>query len=216
MLSLRFPSKKRLIVVAVSGILALLALFAGLSVAPASAGRAAIPQPQPNLFGRMFPDLPGLTSQTPQELADLASSMLDPNVTDPNPRSYDNDFTPSGDTYFGQFVDHDLTLDSSPSPTEPENVVGEPDGRTFEFDLDSVYGRGPVGDPQLYAPDHEHFLVQDPNPNGVRDLPRNPDGSAILVEHRNDETRSSARFTRPSCSSTTGWSTRACRTPWPA
>jgi hypothetical protein len=184
---LSLPSKKRLIVVAVSGILALLALVAGLSVSPASAGGAAVPQPQPNLFGRMFPNLPGLTSQTPQELADLASSMQDPNVTDPAPGSHDNDFTPSGDTYFGQFVDHDLTLDSSPSPTEPVDQVGEPDGRTFEFDLDSVYGRGPVGDPQLYAPDHEHFLVQNPNPNGVRDLPRNPDGSAILVEHRNDE-----------------------------
>jgi Animal haem peroxidase len=146
-----------------------------------------IPSPQPNLFGRMFPDLPGLTSQTNQELADLASSMLDPNVTDPNPGSHDNDFVPSGDTYFGQFVDHDLTLDSSPSPTEPENVVGEPNGRTFQFDLDSVYGKGPFGDPQLYAADHKHFLVQDPNSNGVRDLPRNPDGTAILVEHRNDE-----------------------------
>jgi Animal haem peroxidase len=94
---------------------------------------------------------------------------------------------PSGDTYFGQFVDHDLTLDSSPSPTEPQDPVGEPDGRTFTFDLDSVYGLGPVGDPQLYAADHQHFLVQNPNPNGVRDIPRNPDGSAILVEPRNDE-----------------------------
>ena len=113
----------------------------------------------------MFPDLAGLSSQTPQELADLAGSMLDPNVTDPAPGSHDNDLVPSGDTYFGQFLDHDLTLDSSPSPTEPENVVGEPNGRTFRFDLDSVYGRGPVGDPQLYASDHKHFLVQDPNPN---------------------------------------------------
>jgi hypothetical protein len=170
-----------------------LALLAAslLAVSPASGNGPPepppIPQPQPSLFGRMFPALPGLTSQTPQEIADLASSMLDPNVTDPNPGSHDNDFVPSGDTYFGQFVDHDLTLDSSPSPTEPENVVGEPNGRTFAFDLDSVYGRGPVGDPQLYAPDHKHFLVQNPNPNGVVDLPRNPDGSAILVEHRNDE-----------------------------
>jgi hypothetical protein len=186
--SFRIRRKRRLLVAPPLGLSVLsictLALIAGLFIGPVS---AAVPQPQPSLFGRMFGNLPGLTSQTPQDLADLATSMLDPNVTDPAPGSHDNDFVPSGDTYFGQFVDHDLTLDSSPSPTQPENPVGEPDGRTFAFDLDSVYGRGPFGDPQLYAPDHKHFLVQNPNPNGVRDLPRNPDGSAILVEHRNDE-----------------------------
>jgi hypothetical protein len=172
---------------AVLAVLVSLAVVAGLLAAPAGAGIPSIPPLQPSLFGRMFPDLAGLTSQTPQELADLASSMQDPNVTDPAPGSSDNDFVPSGDTSFGQFVDHDLTLDSSPSPTEPENQVGGPNERTFRFDLDSVYGQGPVADPELYAADHKHFLVQNPNPNGVRDLPRNPDGTAILVEHRNDE-----------------------------
>ena len=37
----------------------------------------------PSFFGRMFPDLPALTGQTPQQIADLAGTMLDPNVTDP-------------------------------------------------------------------------------------------------------------------------------------
>jgi hypothetical protein len=141
----------------------------------------------PNLFGRLFPALPGQTSQSVQDLADLASSMLDPNVTFPAVGHHDNLEVPSGDTYFGQFVDHDLTLDVIPSPTEPINVVGQPDGRTFRFDLDSVYGRGPVGSPELYAADRKHFRVQNPNPNGVVDLPRDSAGHAILVERRNDE-----------------------------
>ena len=39
--------------------------------------------------------------------------------------------------------------------------------------------------PQLYA-DDRHFLVPE-NVNGVIDMPRRADGSAIIVETRNDE-----------------------------
>ena len=66
-------------------------------------------------------------------------------------------------------------------------------GRTFRLDLDSVYGGGPTVSPQLYAGDR--FKVQEPNANGVRDLPRNADGSAILVEGATTRTRSSRRST---------------------
>lgn len=165
--------KKRLLVCVplAMALLAWLALSVGAdpSPAPSLPITPPIPSPQPNLFGRMFPDPPGLTSQSNQELADLAGSMHDPNVTDPNPGSRDNDFVPSGDTYFGQFIDHDLTLDSSPSPTEPENAVGEPDGRTFQFDLDSVYGKGPFGDPELYAADTStsSFRTRTPTESGT-------------------------------------------------
>jgi hypothetical protein len=62
-----------------------------------------------------------------------------------------------------------------------------PNGRTFRLDLDSVYGGGPLVSPQLYEADGKHFKTQADNGNGVTDLPRNPDGSAILVEGRNDE-----------------------------
>ena len=91
----------------------------------------------------------------------------------------------SGFTYFGQFIDHDLTLDLSPSPFAPVDVTTITNQRTFRLDLDSVYAGGPTVSPQLY--DGQRFRVQEPNPNGVRDLPRNPDGSAVLVEKRNDE-----------------------------
>jgi hypothetical protein len=140
--------------------------------------------PRQSSFGRIFPDLPPLNSQTPQQLADLAQTQLDPNADSEN--NQDPDMT-SIYTYFGQFIDHDLTLDTLPQPAETVDPTTLKNGRTFRFDLDSVYGNGPSGDPELYAADGKHFLVQNPNPNGVVDLPRNPDGSAILVEHRNDE-----------------------------
>jgi hypothetical protein len=132
------------------------------------------------------------------ELMALATSLLDPNVTaGPGNRDQVGSFG-SVFTYFGQFVDHDNFLDLAPQPTaffgrDNQGNLLDPAGsvvqnfESFRFDLSSVYGGGPSVSPQLYAPDGVHFLLQEPNPNGVRDLPRNPDGTAILVEHRNDE-----------------------------
>jgi hypothetical protein len=129
----------------------------------------------------MFPRLAGFTGPTSQQIADLAQTELDSDPNGDNPR------VPSGYTYFGQILDHDLTLDTSPSPSQPVDPTQLLNGRTFRFDLDDVYGGGPSRAPQLYESDGIHFKVQDDNGNGVRDLPRNPDGSAILVERRNDE-----------------------------
>jgi hypothetical protein len=169
--------------------LAVLAVLGLLGTVAPSTTVSADSLPPPILtshFGRMFPGLPALNTQTNQQVADLAASMLDPNITDPAAGSKDDHGSPSGITYFGQFIDHDLTLDTSASPTADVDPTTLTSGRTFRFDLDSVYCGGPFVTPQIYAADHLHFLVGS-NANGVRDLPRNADGSAILCEHRNDE-----------------------------
>ncbi|WP_426324328.1 peroxidase family protein [Microbacterium sp. E-13] len=62
--------------------------------------------------------------------------------------------TPSGYTYVGQFVDHDITLDVSSALDAPSlvdaNVINNM--RSPMLDLDSVYGKGPAVDAFLYAP----------------------------------------------------------------
>ena len=63
-------------------------------------------------FIRTFDDLPGFNEPTQQQIADLAQTQLDPNNDAQN-----NPGVLSGFTYFGQFLDHDLTLDTSPPPT---------------------------------------------------------------------------------------------------
>jgi hypothetical protein len=153
-------------------------------------------------FGFMFPGLPGLSDVdpdiTPADLNVLALSMLDPNVTAPAPGNKDNLDSASVFTYVGQFIDHDLTLDLEPQPTvffgqTADGLLIDDEGgpvfnnESYRFDLSSVYGGGPGRSPQLYEDDRRHFRLQEPNLNGVRDLPRNPDDTAILVEHRNDE-----------------------------
>ncbi|WP_457148362.1 peroxidase family protein [Mycobacterium sp. URHB0021] len=142
----------------------------------------------PSSFGRMFPvaestestePLPPLNQQTNQQLADLAQTMLE-EVAIANPKG-----TTAGITFFGQFIDHDLTLDNEPQPTDTVDVEGLVNGRSFAFDLDSVYGGGLKKNPELY--DGDRFLIGTATDGVSPDLPRNADGSANLVEHRNDE-----------------------------
>ena len=45
----------------------------------------------------------------------------------------------------GQFLDHDMTFDTSSRLGQPTNPHKSPAARRPFFDLDSVYGDGPVG-----------------------------------------------------------------------
>jgi len=66
----------------------------------------------------------------------------------------DDSVTPSGYTYVGQFVDHDITLDVSSAIDSPTIVDATTinNMRSPVLDLDSVYGKGPALDAFLYAP----------------------------------------------------------------
>lgn len=135
-------------------------------------------QPPDSDFGRMFPDLPAY--QPPDEaLVALAASMQDPNL----PENDNPTGVPSGFTYLGQFLDHDITLDVTPL-AQANDVEFMVNGRTARLDLDSMYGGGPLGSPQLYdANDRFKFST----PNGFEDFQRDGTGKAVLVEERNDE-----------------------------
>ncbi|HEU4330836.1 MAG TPA: peroxidase family protein, partial [Lapillicoccus sp.] len=56
----------------------------------------------------------------------------------------------AGQTYAGQFIDHDITLDVSSSLDINTDANTIHNMRTPVLDLDSVYGRGPALDPFLY------------------------------------------------------------------
>jgi hypothetical protein len=65
----------------------------------------------------------------------------------------ENLWMPAGYTYFGQFIDHDLTFDntSSLNPKDAEEIDLLPTNlRTPRFDLDSLYGDGPDANPFMY------------------------------------------------------------------
>jgi hypothetical protein len=78
---------------------------------------------------------------------------------------------PSAYTYFGQFVDHDLTFDPVSSlqrQNDPDALV---DFRSPRFDLDSVYGSGPDDEPFLYQqPERLRLVIDQKNTKGEPDL----------------------------------------------
>ncbi len=152
-------------------------------------------------FGRMFPRLRPLTPSV-ESLTELGNAMVDPS---PNTPDGDNQNVPAGFTYLGQFIDHDITLDT----TALQEIIVDPlsvrNFRTPMLDLDSLYGSGPEVQPFLYqlASDsdrqaHELFLIGETtaSPTGregeqlpvlPNDLPRAKSMLGLLGDPRNDE-----------------------------
>jgi hypothetical protein len=91
-------------------------------------------------------------------------------------------------TYFGQFIDHDITFDPVSTLIRHKDPDALTDFRTPAFDLDNVYGRGPNDQPYLYD-NGPKFLLGDPLDNGAPDLPRNNANPrrALIGDPRNDE-----------------------------
>ena len=92
----------------------------------------------------------------------------------------------AGTTFFGQFLDHDLTFDASSTlgrPTRPELTRNV---RTPAFDLDSLYGAGPVAEQLLYRKG-DRAKLKIGSGGQFEDLPRDADGQALVGDPRNDE-----------------------------
>jgi len=135
-------------------------------------------------FGAMFKRLPAY-APSDDLLTGLANSMVEPDTSDSflntNPRLF------AGFTFIGQFIDHDITLDTTPlaqQQVDPDAIVNF---RTARYDLDVLYGRGPVDEPQFYGPVDRDKLRLETNVNGVLDLGRDGDGRAVIPDRRNDE-----------------------------
>lgn len=161
-------------------------------------------------FGRMFAFTGGgLKSEC---LLDIAVAMIKDdggapiNVKEPVDES---PLVPAGYTYFGQFVDHDITLDTTSLKEKAVDVAALIDFRTPALDLDCVYGRGPDDQPYMYEPDGLHLrlgtdLDAPSSPHATRnrhDVLRMPSTGdhpaplgkgphpAVLGDKRNDENR---------------------------
>src|SRR5215510_14957677 len=131
-------------------------------------------------FARMFPRLSPFQPNEALLIA-LSEGMREPDGFDGN----NVNAVGAGFTFWGQFLDHDVTLMVEPLGSADRSLRGLLNGRTAFLDLDSVYGGGLQGSPQLYDR-RGRFLFA--TPNGFEDFQRDPaTGVAVLVENRNDE-----------------------------
>ena len=137
-------------------------------------------------FGLMFKRLPPF-APSDQLLSDLAGTMIEDQSVPDDQHLNTSPVLFAGFTFIGQFVDHDITFDTTPLNLQLADPDATVNFRTPRYDLDSLYGRGPVSDPAFYDPADPDKLLLEPNVNGVVDVPRNGEGRAIIPDPRNDE-----------------------------
>jgi hypothetical protein len=154
-------------------------------------------------FGRLFPRLAPFSPDSvaltealldigrPGGVLDAADDLsagplaliVDPELNVNNPNNFSHT---AGTTFMGQFLDHDITFDVGSTLGVPTDPSTSRNGRTPAFDLDSVYGAGPMASPHLYdRADRDRFYYYT---GGVfEDLPRDEDMRAVIADPRNDE-----------------------------
>lgn len=150
-------------------------------------------------FSRLLPksSFHTLRVADPDAVIGSIAHAIDQGLDDPSdtPDDQENPFVPAAYTYLGQFIDHDLTLDTRSTLETLNNpsLSSFPDNeRTPRLDLDCLYGLGPDSAPFMY--DEDGRLAT--NPDKPFDLPRaatlfKPDDPmshrAIIGDPRNDE-----------------------------
>lgn len=129
-------------------------------------------------FSRLFPQLPPAHFK-PAALQELAETMM---ADDSEPDSR----VPAGYTYFGQFVDHDITQDAKggthPNDLPYSTLVTQLSSPSL--DLDSVYG----SDLSQFV-DGKGLFVLGKTTKEVPfdDIPRAPNGAALIGDKRNED-----------------------------
>ncbi len=159
-------------------------------------------------FGRLFPSLPAFSADTKRvrhALSELGAKGGPMDASRPNPdgtpgaRNIDNPTITAGFTFFGQFLDHDMTFDPTSSLARRQDPESIRNFRIPALDLDSLYGGGPDVSPHLYditVDRGRSTLLVDVIPGSAAasmdgkdrfDLPRNRQNVALTGDARNDE-----------------------------
>lgn len=155
---------------------------------------------QEDRFGRMFPEL--AASYIPADV--LAEIGAKGGPMDGGNTANRTKTVPVGHVFFGQFVDHDITLDVSSSFSQVNDPSETPNLRTPTLDLDCIYGAGPESHAYLYVNEDGNVFSgaklltgadmrstgdADADALQANDLLRAPSDRAIIGDHRNDENR---------------------------
>ena len=156
-------------------------------------------------FGYMTPKAVRTASKLPFDAATRTLlEQLGDFMADPSRGAGADSTIPAGYTYFGQFVDHDITMDIGSDLNVDTDATTINNMRSPSLDLDAVYGSGPALDPFLYdfpesgPPSAIKLLIGrntntgagGPEPMAVQlnsDVPRVSTNTAVIGDPRNDE-----------------------------
>jgi Animal haem peroxidase/TAT (twin-arginine translocation) pathway signal sequence len=161
-------------------------------------------QPPHPASGTMLEDLGLIMEEQPVTGGAVTTADNDRFNENPNPA------LTSGFTFVGQFVDHDITFDTTPLSDQQADPDATTNFRTPRYDLDAIYGLGPNQNPKLYDPnDRDKFKIVETTydeTNGIKGLvlaepdvvyyPKPPlvvrdvqrdGGKAIIADPRNDQ-----------------------------
>jgi len=134
-------------------------------------------------YARLFPELPALAIE-PELLRAIGRAGGLSDAT--NGGSSDARTIAAARPVFGQYLAHDLTADRSPL-THHDDAEQLANARSARFDLEILYGEGPVGTPYLYSRrDPARLLLGRGGSGQEDDLPRNPEGVALAGDPRQD------------------------------
>lgn len=149
-------------------------------------------------FGRMLPHLPALYTD-PLSLAAIGDKNGPLKSTGSASKTSS---VAVGQIFFGQFIDHDITLDLTSSFARLDGAEATTNFRTPSLDLDCIFGAGPDGSPYLYwhgqtgaqrAYNGAKMLTGADQPGASaemqQDLARSLHHRAIIGDPRNDENR---------------------------
>jgi hypothetical protein len=137
-------------------------------------------------FGRLFP---GLAAFAPPiaPLIQLGRSGGPMDAGTEIPPSELSSTIPAGFTYFGQFLDHNITFDAESSLDHLDDPMATTNFRSGRIDLEHVYGLGPDTQAFEYYDQQQvgKFWI---DPTASYDVPRNRQGTALIADPRNDNT----------------------------
>ena len=135
----------------------------------------------PTSYARLFPELPSLTTdESFLHALGRAGGLCDCGDADDEDGSLGSEA--AGWPFFGQFVAHDITADRS-APQAHVDPRSLRNARSPQLNLECLYGDGPVGHPFLFQRGDPSKLLTSPDGG---DLLRNPEGTAIIGDPRND------------------------------
>jgi hypothetical protein len=133
-------------------------------------------------YSRLFPDLPPIEGDNAALLA-LGSSG---GICDGGDSCVYTRETAAGWPMFGQYIAHDITADRSPIGARAD-LARIVNFRRPRANLESLYGSGQIGSPYLFRAEDPDQLLLGVNDRGdEEDLPRNPQGIALIGDPRND------------------------------